>query len=170
MRIEERIGKRVREAREQASLTQEELGSRVARWLGPERKRWSKQTVSAAESGGRAFTAEDLFVLSFALGKPVYWFFGVGDYTAERDEQGRITTNLEDIMRETNQIRLPNGDLLTEDEIRSVVGTPPSDAPQLAGELRRLADRVESIRVDVSAASSIETAGEIMPRKDRAEP
>lgn len=91
MRIEERIGKRVREAREQMRLTQEELGALTEQWLGPKRKRWSKQTVSAAESGKRAFTAGDLLVLCRVLGKPIRWFFDVGDYTAAQDDHGRIT-------------------------------------------------------------------------------
>src|SRR5512133_2345858 len=99
MRIQERIGKRVREAREQARLTQEELGTAMGyegqASLG---RKWSKQTVSAAEAGNREFVAEELLVLALILGKPLYWFFGLGD-------------GVDDIA-DLDQVQLPNGFLL----------------------------------------------------------
>lgn len=61
MRIEEIVGRNVREAREAAGLTQEELGKQIENLLGRE---WPRQTVSIAEKGGRSFTASELLALS----------------------------------------------------------------------------------------------------------
>lgn len=61
MRIEEIVGHNVREAREAAGLTQEELGKKLENLLGRE---WPRQTVSAAEKGGRSFTANEMLAIS----------------------------------------------------------------------------------------------------------
>lgn len=61
MKIEEVIGERVREAREAAGWTQQELGGRLERYLG---RTWSRQAVSAAEKGDRAFTAAELIAFA----------------------------------------------------------------------------------------------------------
>lgn len=53
-------------------MTQAEFGERVGRYLG---RAWSRQTVSAAEKGGRAFTALELMVISIVLGIPVNVLF-----------------------------------------------------------------------------------------------
>lgn len=68
MRIEEVVGQRLREAREERGLTQEELGQRLAALLG---KSWPRQTVSIAERGHRAFTALELLAFSVVLGVEV---------------------------------------------------------------------------------------------------
>lgn len=61
MRIEEIVGRNVRDAREATGLTQEELGKRLEDLVGRE---WPRQTVSTAEKGGRSFTASELLALS----------------------------------------------------------------------------------------------------------
>lgn len=53
-------------------MTQAELGEQVGRYLG---RTWSRQTVSAAEKGGRAFTALELVVISVVLGVPLNVLF-----------------------------------------------------------------------------------------------
>ncbi len=64
MRVEEVVGRRMREIRDGKGMTQEQLGQEVGKMLG---KPWPRQTVSAAEAGRRAFTAVELVVIARAL-------------------------------------------------------------------------------------------------------
>ncbi len=64
MRVEEVVGRRVREIREGQGMTQEQLGMAIGELLG---KTWPRQTVSAAEAGRRAFTAVELVAIARAL-------------------------------------------------------------------------------------------------------
>ncbi|MFG2021107.1 helix-turn-helix domain-containing protein [Actinomadura geliboluensis] len=68
MRIEDVIGQRIREVREINDVTQGQLGERLGELLGRE---WSRQAVSTAEKGGRAFTAAELVAIAHALGTTV---------------------------------------------------------------------------------------------------
>lgn len=65
MRIEDVIGRWITEGREETGMTQADLGERLGELLG---KPWSRQAVSAAEKGRRAFTAAELVALAVALG------------------------------------------------------------------------------------------------------
>ena len=69
MRIEELVGRRIKDIRESRRLTQDQLGELVGELLGG--KTWARQTVSAAEHGRRAFTAAELVACSLVLGAPV---------------------------------------------------------------------------------------------------
>lgn len=64
MRIEEAIGFNMARLREDAGLTQEQLGKALEPYLG---KSWTRQAVSAAEKGRRSFTAAELIALGLAL-------------------------------------------------------------------------------------------------------
>lgn len=64
MKVEELVGRRVREMRELRGMTQEQLGAAIGELLG---KPWPRQTVSAAEGGRRAFTAVELVAIARAL-------------------------------------------------------------------------------------------------------
>jgi transcriptional regulator with XRE-family HTH domain len=88
MRLEEAIGKKIKEAREERGWTQSTLGVGVLAVLG---EAWSAQTVSAAEKGRRDFRAEDLFALAAILGRPVAWFYEVPVGT-EIDLPGSVIT------------------------------------------------------------------------------
>ncbi len=72
MRIEEVVGRRLRQAREEAGLTQEQLGQEMRKFLA---KPWPGQQVSVAEDGRRKFTAEELFALCMILRRPASAFF-----------------------------------------------------------------------------------------------
>lgn len=74
MRIQELIGRNVRQAREEADLSQRELGQRIGNVLG---KPWHPQAVSAAEKGGRDWAAEDLVAVAFVLGRTIESLFHV---------------------------------------------------------------------------------------------
>jgi transcriptional regulator with XRE-family HTH domain len=76
MTVAEIIGKRVRQAREEAGLTQRELGERIAAVLG---RPWFPQAISAAEKGRRDWTAEDLVAVAWVLRRQVQWFFTVDE-------------------------------------------------------------------------------------------
>lgn len=64
MRVEQFVGQRVKQRREELTLTQEQFGQELAPYLG---KAWSRSTVSVAESGGRAFTAAELVAIALVL-------------------------------------------------------------------------------------------------------
>ena len=70
VRLEQVIGHRMRERREQMALTQEQAGQRIGELLG---RPWPRQAVSAAEKGDRAFTAAELVAIAFALDTNVSW-------------------------------------------------------------------------------------------------
>jgi transcriptional regulator with XRE-family HTH domain len=72
MKIEEVIGRRIREAREYENLSQGDVGREMARYLG---KPWPNQQVSVAEDGGRKFTAAELFALCMVLRRPASYLF-----------------------------------------------------------------------------------------------
>jgi transcriptional regulator with XRE-family HTH domain len=65
VRVEEVVGRRVRDIRDAKGMTQEQLGQAIGELLG---KPWPRQTVSAAEAGRRAFTAVELVAIARALG------------------------------------------------------------------------------------------------------
>jgi DNA-binding XRE family transcriptional regulator len=66
VRIEEIVGERVRAKREELGWSQAELGERLGKHLGG---RWSRQSVSAAEKGKRAFPVADV-TISYLLMPP----------------------------------------------------------------------------------------------------
>jgi transcriptional regulator with XRE-family HTH domain len=70
VRLEQVIGHRMRERREEMALTQEQAGHRIGELLG---RPWPRQAVSAAEKGDRAFTAAELVAIAFALDTNVSW-------------------------------------------------------------------------------------------------
>ncbi|GAB3494016.1 helix-turn-helix transcriptional regulator [Amycolatopsis cihanbeyliensis] len=72
MRLEEMIGRRVRDVRELNEMTQQEVGEKLAHLLG---KPWSRQAVSAAEQGNRAFTAAELVAIAQVIGTTVARLF-----------------------------------------------------------------------------------------------
>ncbi len=61
MRVEEMVGRRLREARERAGLSQAQLGTRMGAYTG---KLLSRQSISQAEQGQRAFTAAELIAFA----------------------------------------------------------------------------------------------------------
>lgn len=65
MEIERIIGQWIARGREATGQTQAQIGAALADYLG---KPWSRQSVSAAEKGDRAFTAAELIAFSLLLG------------------------------------------------------------------------------------------------------
>jgi hypothetical protein len=63
LRIEQIVGQWIAKGR--GDKTQAQLGEELGRYLG---KPWSRQSVSAAEKGERAFTAAELIAFSLVLG------------------------------------------------------------------------------------------------------
>lgn len=64
-------GERLRLARQEAEMTQAQLGEAVAPYLG---RPWSHQAVSSAEQGRREFTAVEVAVLGEILECSPAWF------------------------------------------------------------------------------------------------
>lgn len=71
MRVEEYIGRRIREERERQGISQGELGRLLGPLLG---KPWSRQAVSTAELGQRAFAAAELVAVAVVTGVSVAQF------------------------------------------------------------------------------------------------
>lgn len=64
MEITELVGSKVRQRRQQLDMSQQDLGAKVGGYLG---EQWSRQAVSAAEKGGRAFAITEVAAFAAAL-------------------------------------------------------------------------------------------------------
>lgn len=64
MKIEEIVGQRIRERREQLALSQAMLGKLIGEHLGRD---WPRQAVSAAEKGERSFGIAEMVMLAHVL-------------------------------------------------------------------------------------------------------
>lgn len=81
-KVGELVGMNVKAARERRGMTQGQLGLALEAFLG---KTWTRQAVSIAESGDRAFAAEDLLALAGATGTTVEDLLLPTDPSALRD-------------------------------------------------------------------------------------
>jgi len=97
-RIEHVIGVRMYERREELGLTQEQIGEGLGGLLD---KPWSRQAVSAAEKGNRAFTAAELVAIAWTLKTTVAWLL-----TPLLGESG---------------VQMPSGTLLGADQVVAAV-------------------------------------------------
>jgi transcriptional regulator with XRE-family HTH domain len=121
MRVEERIGARVREERRKKGWSQEVLGEAISRYLP---RPWSAQTVSNAENGGRDFAAQDMLALALVLGVPVAAFYREAVETAGQ------------------KIVMPSGVTVDETAMRRVYGSPNSEAHRIAHNLEKVVAEV----------------------------
>lgn len=138
MNMHQMVGKRVKEARLRAGLSQEELGLAVERLMG---QRWTNKVVSFLEHGDRQLDSSELLIVAAVLGVPIHELM--------RPEPGE-------------QIELPSGDWMDAAEIsRHVFGDPQTD-PRLAtvaGRMRGLADVAEELAKEARGTSEILTGG-----------
>lgn len=81
MKIEEVIGGNMRRVREERGLSQTDLGQAIEQHQG---RAWSRQAVSAAEKGQRAFSAADLMALTRVLDVSIPSLFLLTDWRDER--------------------------------------------------------------------------------------
>jgi transcriptional regulator with XRE-family HTH domain len=88
--MQEVVGRRVRDLRERKDMSQADLGRAVGPFLG---RAWSRQTMSFAEQGGRAWTAAELAVLAHLLETSVSLLFvpPAGDEDIELPGGARLT-------------------------------------------------------------------------------
>jgi transcriptional regulator with XRE-family HTH domain len=100
VRIEELIGRNVKQAREEAGLSQRQLGEQLG---------WFPQAVSAAEKGRRDWVAEDLVNVAWALRRPVAYFFRVPEGASPWDilDSNPNLIHLEWVSGETTATRSP---------------------------------------------------------------
>lgn len=103
MKIEQMIGLRVQELREElepkGKVSQAELGKRLGAYLT---KDWPRQSVSHAEAGNRAFTAVEILALARVLG-----------------------VSVEDLLRPpagAERVEFPSGESWAADEPRGSIG------------------------------------------------
>lgn len=77
MKIEQAIGANVARVRKERGLSQTDLGQAIEQHQG---RPWSRQAVSAAEKGQRAFSAADLMALARVLDVSIPSFFLLTDW------------------------------------------------------------------------------------------
>jgi transcriptional regulator with XRE-family HTH domain len=66
------MGLRIAQARKDRGIRQEDLGSRLAPYLG---KTWPKQAVSQVENGNRKLDPTEFLAFAIVLDYPLAWFF-----------------------------------------------------------------------------------------------
>lgn len=84
--LEEAVGANIRRMLERAGVTQEAFGQRLATYL---ESPWTRQAVSAATKGKRAFTAAELVTLAAVLDSTVF-----------------------ELLQVDEPVRMPNGELM----------------------------------------------------------
>lgn len=98
--IEKVIGANIRENRERKAITQSDLGEQVAERLG---RPWPRQAISAAEKGGRSFTAAEVLAFADALDtKPGDLF----EPTSESEPLAMAVTLVEECYRLSERARV----------------------------------------------------------------
>ncbi len=138
MRVEEAIGQRVRARRDELGMTQEEFGRDLGPLLG---KPWSRQTVSMAEQGTRAWAAADLLAVALVL-----------------------HTTVGDLLRppvEEMAVELGGGYSVPKDALYSAIRTRPREDLNLA-EIQQTIDRL----ADIAARSQKDSAMELKLVRD----
>lgn len=93
VKIEEIVGANLQWIREDQKMTQVQLGEAVAEYL---EKPWSRQAVSAAEKGRRAFSAADLLALALVLDVTIPSFFLLRNWHEGEVELPSFTVNAVD--------------------------------------------------------------------------
>lgn len=96
------MGKLVREARQEANITQGELAKRAF---------MRQATVSDIENGKREATSSDVVYLSGALEKPIGYFYPL--FSKYNDDSGKLT--------ELEQELLLHARKLTDDDLRKII-------------------------------------------------
>ena len=89
------IGDRIRQAREDRGLSQEELGVLISR---------DQRSVSLYESGNRRIYAHDLPTIAAALQVPIMYFYA--DITSEHDVDEVVSALLNDMPPDKHQITI----------------------------------------------------------------
>ena len=84
-RYTQALGERISEARSATQMTQAELA---------ERAHFRQSSISKIESGARAVTSEEILYLSYALHKPILYFFPE-EFREEFDEEDLTTLQKE---------------------------------------------------------------------------
>jgi hypothetical protein len=149
MRIEEVIGKRIKEAREWDGLSQEQVGREMARYLA---KPWPGQQVSVAEDGGRKFTAAELFALCMVLRRPASYLFLLNpDDVIEVDGSEKRVG--EDAF--TVQLVGPTGGGLIVPTVRQLIDPLASSLAEMEGAARRARELMEQL------GRALDTPGEV---------
>ncbi|WP_016691454.1 helix-turn-helix domain-containing protein [Rhodococcus rhodochrous] len=129
--IEEVIGTRIQQRREQLGLSQAKLGEMLAATLG---KPWSRQAVSLAEKGGRAFVAAELVALAESLDISIAQLFvpstGLG-----------------------GKVLLPSGHLMPVTALMQLAGSPASSPDAHSIRTEEAAARIMAMAADIGELS-----------------
>lgn len=137
MKVEEVVGRRIREARELRGMSQPELGEYLAPLLG---KPLPRQAVYAAEQGRRQFTAAELVAFAYVLGVSVQDLF-------------RLPLDLDGF-------EMPSGSALTREDLRQAnAGGRDSREQELAAVLMVAARRAEDLAGQLMTVSTM--AGQV---------
>lgn len=96
------MGELIRKARQEAKLTQGELA---------EKAYMRQATVSDIENGKREATSSEVVYLSFALEKPIRYFYPI--FSKHNDEAGRITDLEQELLLHARK--------LSDDDLRKII-------------------------------------------------
>jgi transcriptional regulator with XRE-family HTH domain len=66
------VGRRIAQARKDRGIRQDQLGERLAEYLG---KPWTKQAISETERGNRHLDPTEFLAFTIVLDYPLAWFF-----------------------------------------------------------------------------------------------
>jgi len=139
LKVEQYVGQRIHDRRNELDMTQEAFGREVGRWLG---KPWSRSTVSVAENGKRAFTAAELVAIAHVLQtSPTYLLAPPAGI---------------------DEITMPSGATVNRDLLFSlVVTTPDSDVNLAAAEQALSALTERAVRSQEDAAEIVSLARDL---------
>lgn len=126
MRVEEIVGRRIREHRELNNLSQEDFGKFMGVLLS---KPWPRQTVSVAEQGKRQFTPTELVACSQVLGIAVERLFSVPADVAS--------------------IEMPSGHQISRDKVMRPLPEDVADRSQVQARLSATLDSLASVRIEL---------------------
>lgn len=136
MRIEEQIGRRVRDRLAELKMTHREFGERMGRYLG---KPWSRSAVSVALKGDRAWTASEILAAAAIL------MVTPGNLLSPQDD--------------LEPIEFPSGETLTRDELASIYGPERLALNSLAAHLGQVAAGTQSSLATLNEIQQLLDAG-----------
>lgn len=155
VKIEEVVGQNLARLRNRWGWSQSELGEAIGQIQS---KAWSRQTVSAAEAGSRAFTVADVVTLAVVLQVPFDTLVLlppeagqvlVGDHTFRRDELSPLAWQSESTSMTIEDVR----------ETMSALSIHLRDLEDKAYEIQQITDRLTTVSTLAILQKALESKG-----------
>lgn len=94
MNIDQLVGSKIRQAREDQGMSEDELGDALEPYLG---RAWPRPAISMAEGGRQELVAAELLAFAAVLNRPVSWFLVPEDGDDGLQLRGRQTLSVDDL-------------------------------------------------------------------------